>query len=169
MNDDHSIYIKLALCILFKIEQAETPLPFAVLSLVPKCVCLNHSFWNRTSSFCGCHSALPHGSRCRLLSSSVGGALQTASILPHSWSLFPSGAFSLFIKQIENESNRSPQAWMLLRETGKGFRRVSLPGESQPMVQNWRFTCSDYPDTAPDLHSGIFHVDLIGWLIFRFL
>lgn len=133
---------------MFKIEQTEMPLPFAVSSLVSKCVCLSHSFWNSTSSFCSCHSALPGGSRCLLPSSSVEGALQTASILPHSWSLFPSSAFSLFIKQIENDSNRSLQAWTLLRKTGKGFTCMSLPGESQPIVQNWRFTCSDYPDTV---------------------
>lgn len=38
------IYLKKALCISFKIEQAETPLPFAGSSLVSKCVCLSHSF-----------------------------------------------------------------------------------------------------------------------------
>lgn len=102
------------------------------------------AFETVTSSFCSCHSALPGGSRCRLPSSSVEGALQTASISSHSWSLFPSSAFSLFIKQIENESNRSLQAWTLLHKTGKGFTHMSLPGESQPIVLNWRLVCGDY-------------------------
>lgn len=163
------VYLKEALYVLFKIEQAETPLPFAGSSLVSQCVCLSHSFWNSAGAFCSGHSALPGGSRCLLPSSSVEGALQTASILPQSWSLFPSSAFSLFIKQIEKESNRTLHACTLLRKTGKGFTSLSWPGESQPVVQNGRFMCSDYPDTAPDLHSAIFHVDMIGGLTFRFV
>lgn len=154
---------------MFKIEQAETPLPFAGSSLVSRCVCLSHSFGNSASAFCSSHSALPGGSRCLLPSSSVEGALQTASIFPPSWSLFPSSAASLFIKQIENESNRSLHACTLLCKMGKGFTSMSLPGESQPVVQNGCFICSDDPDTAPDLHSAIFHVDMIGRLIFRFV
>lgn len=44
------VYLKKkVLYVLFKIEQAEMPLPFVGSSLVSRCVCLSHSFGNSAS------------------------------------------------------------------------------------------------------------------------
>lgn len=89
-------------------------LPFSGYSLVPKCVCLSHIFWN---SFCSCHSVL---APLQLSQRNITNSLRSTSRMEY----FPSSAFSLFIKQIENESNKSLQAWMLLGKWGKGYTHM---------------------------------------------